>query len=159
MSRREQRRLTRQMWEHLLVMVCEIAHAPRKIHDTNWRRHFHLHNGRRLVGHLLEERPTVLISGHFGNFEMASFMAGLLGFPSYSIARRLDNPYLHRFLNQFRSRNGQFILPKDGSAGQVDEILRSGGIIALLGDQSAGPKGCWVDFLGHPASCHKAIAL
>ena len=29
----------------------------------------------------------------------------------------------------------------------------------MLGDQAAGKRGCWVDFLGRPASCHKALAL
>ncbi len=29
-------RVRRQMWEHLLVMVCEIAHVPRKLHDVPW---------------------------------------------------------------------------------------------------------------------------
>ena len=86
-------------------------------------------------------------------------MMGLFGFPTYAIARRLDNPYLDRYVNQFRSTHGQFILPKEGSAAQVDAVLRCGGVIALLGDQHAGPKGCWVDFLGRPASCHKAVAL
>ena len=38
-------------------------------------------------------------------------------------------------------------------------MLARGGILALLGDQHAGPKGCWVDFFGRPASSHKAIAL
>ena len=31
--------------------------------------------------------------------------------------------------------------------------------MGLLADQHAGPKGCWVDFFGRPASTHKAIAL
>lgn len=156
---RERRDVTRQMWEHLFLMVCEIAHAPRKVHETNWRRYFEFRGKREMVEILLDSRPTVFVSGHFGNFELSSFMMGLLGFPTYAIARRLDNPYLDRYINQFRSTNGQFILPKDGSSAQVDAVLRSGGVIALLGDQSAGPKGCWVDFLGRPASCHKAVAL
>ncbi len=29
----------------------------------------------------------------------------------------------------------------------------------FLADQYAGPKGCWVEFFGRPASAHKAIAL
>lgn len=153
------RDLTRQMWEHLFLMVCEIAHAPRKIHETNWRRYFQFRGKREMVAYLLDERPSVFVSGHFGNFELSSFMMGLLGFPTYAIARRLDNPYLDRYVNEFRQANGQFILPKDGSAAQVEAVLRAGGVIALLGDQSAGPKGCWVDFLGRPASCHKAVAL
>ena len=32
-------------------------------------------------------------------------------------------------------------------------------MIGLLGDQAAGPKGCWVDFFGRPASVHKAIGV
>ena len=40
---------------------------------------------------------------------------GLFGFPTYTVARRLDNPYLDRFVNEFRGRTGQFMLPKQGS--------------------------------------------
>jgi KDO2-lipid IV(A) lauroyltransferase len=155
----QRRQLSRQMWEHLLLMVCEIAHAPRKIHETNWRNYISINRKRLAIHYLMDQRPIVLVSGHYGNFELTSYTLGLLGFPSFSIARRLDNPLLDRYVNRFRSANGQFILPMDGSAAEVDAVLRSGGTIALLGDQSAGPKGCWVDFLGRPASCHKAVAL
>ena len=156
---RQRHAMARRMWEHLFLMVCEIAHAPRKIHETNWRRYFRVHRKRDAVRYLLDQRPIVLVSGHFGNFELTSYMVGLLGFPTYAIARPLDNPLLDRYLNRFRSANGQFILPKEGSAAQVDAVLRSGRALALLGDQAAGPKGCWVDFLGRPASCHKGVAL
>ena len=37
LSAAERLRLARQMWEHLFVMVIEMAHTPRKIHETNWR--------------------------------------------------------------------------------------------------------------------------
>jgi Kdo2-lipid IVA lauroyltransferase/acyltransferase len=82
-----------------------------------------------------------------------------LGFASYTIARPLDNPYLDRFLNQFRGSTGQFILPKMGSAQRVDALLAAGGTLTVLADQSAGPKGCFVNFFGRLASTHKAIAL
>src|SRR6185436_3060898 len=78
---------------------------------------------------------------------------------TYTVARTLDNPYLDRVVSRFRESLGQKILPKSQSAGQADEVLRTGGILALLGDQHAGTRGCIVDFLGRPASCHKALAL
>jgi KDO2-lipid IV(A) lauroyltransferase len=112
-----------------------------------------------MTNYLIDYRPLVVVSGHFGNFEMGGFVIGLLGMPSFTVARQLDNQYLDRFINRFRSRHGQFILPKDGSAVAVQEVLSSGGILAILGDQHAGTKGCWVDFLGRPAACHKAVAL
>jgi KDO2-lipid IV(A) lauroyltransferase len=159
MDARLRRRLALATWEHLFVMVCEIAHAPRKIHRRNWHAFVRLERKREMMRYLLDARPVVLVSGHFGNFEMGGFVTGLLGFPSHTVARTLDNPFLDRFVRRFREAKGQYILPKQGSSGAIGELLQSGGSLVVLGDQHAGPKGCWVDFFGKPASYHKAIAL
>ncbi len=148
-----------EMWRHLLLMICEIAHAPRKIHRENWYEHFRIPNRRRILEIILDQRPKVLVSGHFGNFEMAGFITGLFGISNTTIARPLDNGFVHDFLTTFRSLGGQHFLPKTGSAHAIEALLARGGGLALLADQYGGPKGCWVDFLGHPASCHKALAL
>lgn len=158
-SGKERRRMARRMWEHLFLMVCEIAHAPRKIHRSNWHEHVSIPNRREFVQYLLDPRPMLLVTGHLGNFEIGGFVTGLLGFPCFTIARTLDNPYLDRYVNTFRGAKGQYILSKNGSSSQVEGVLAAGATLSLLGDQQAGPKGCWVDFLGRPASCHKAIAL
>jgi KDO2-lipid IV(A) lauroyltransferase len=155
----ERRLLVRQMWEHLLLMVLEVAHAPRKIHETNWRDYVQLHGDAALLRLLLEDRPTLVTTAHFGNFEVAGYVLGLLGFKSHTVARNLDNPYLDRFVNRFRSATGQYIIPKNGGYEQILWVLAHGGIMTFLADQYAGPKGCWVQFFGRPASAHKAIAL
>ena len=151
--------MSREMWYHLLLMGCEIAQAPRKIHDSNWRKYVYIRDKVQMTNYLIDYRPLVAVSGHIGNFEMGGYVTGLLGMPSFTVARRMDNPFLNQFINRFREFNGQFILPKDGSATAIQEVLDSGGILTLLGDQHAGTKGCWIDFLGRPAACHKAIAL
>lgn len=152
-------RIGRAMWEHLFLMVCELAHLQRKLHDTNWRRYLRVEQRRIVVGALLESRPAVIVSGHFGNFELGCYVIGLLGFRGYAIARPLDNPFLDRLVRRFRESRGQYILDKDGCAPQIAELLAAGETLVLLGDQHAGPKGCWVDFFGQPASCHKGVAL
>jgi KDO2-lipid IV(A) lauroyltransferase len=154
-----QRRIAQGMWEHLLLMVVEIAHANRVIHKTTWRRHLRIHGMERMVRLLWLERPKVILSGHFGNFELAAYLFGLFGFRIFSVARELDNPLLDRFVTAFRESRGQRILPKKGSAPDVALVLEENGAIGLLGDQAAGPKGCWVDFFGRPASVHKAIGV
>ncbi len=159
MTPRQRRKLSWQMWEHFFLMIVEIVHAPRKIHRTNWRSYVTLHNADLLVRTFFDDRPTVVVCGHYGNFELSGYVLGLFGFPTFTIARPLDNPYLDRFLNDFRGSTGQYILCKNGSAQQIQDILDRGGVLALLGDQYAGNKGCWVEFFGRPASSHKAIAL
>lgn len=148
-----------QMWEHLVLMLCEIAHAPRKIHRENWYEHFDLPNPKGMLQVILDSRPKVLVSGHFGNFELAGFVTGLFGISTTTIARPLDNGFVHDYVDRFRSSGGQFMLSKSGTSRQVQALLDQGGALSLLADQYGGPKGCWVEFLGQLASCHKALAL
>jgi Kdo2-lipid IVA lauroyltransferase/acyltransferase len=155
----ERRCLARRMWEHLFVLVLELAHAPRKIHETNWRDYVRLENEDDLVRVLLDERPVLIVTAHLGNFELGGYILGILGFPTYTVARTLDNPHLDRFVNRFRAATGQHIIPKNGGYDQILEVLAGGGTMTFLADQYAGPKGCWVEFFGRPASAHKAIAL
>ena len=151
--------VTERMWHHLLLMGCEIAHASRKVHRENWHDHFNIPDRRSLLKIIMSSRPTVLVSAHFGNFELAGFVTGLFGIATTTVARPLDNGYMHDYITKFRSLGGQYYLPKEGSSPQIQELLNRGGNLTLLADQHAGPKGCWVDFLGKPASCHKGLAL
>src|SRR5262249_14718847 len=74
----ERRCLARQMWEHLFVMVIEVAHAPRKLHHTNWRDYVRLAGHDELLKALLDDRPVIIVSGHFGNFELGGYFLGIL---------------------------------------------------------------------------------
>jgi KDO2-lipid IV(A) lauroyltransferase len=158
-SPEEQEAIALAMWEHLLLMVAEIAHAPRKSHRGNWRDHLCLPQMKMMARRLLDRRPVVIVSGHLGNFEMGGYLLGLHGFPTHTIARTLDNPYLERWITKFRGATGQFMLPKEGSGQQIVDLMNAGGTLVLLGDQHAGEGACWVDFFGKPASTHKAVAL
>lgn len=158
-SQAERDQIALAMWEHLLLMVMEIAHAPRKIRPTTWRNYASLPNMPDMLKCLVDDRPTVIISGHHGNFEMGGYLLAMHGFPTYSVARTLDNPYLDKFVNRFRGLTGQFMLPKHGSGKQIALLLERGGTLVLLGDQYAGEGACWVDFFGRPASTHKAVAV
>lgn len=155
----ECREAARAMWEHLLLMVIEIAHAPRVIRKTTWRRHLRIEGMEKFVRTMWLDRPKVVLSGHYGNFELAAYIFGVFGFKLFSVARELDNPHLDHFVTDFRESRGQTILPKRGSAPDVAAVLEEQGAIGLLGDQAAGRKGCRVDFFGRPASVHKAIGV
>lgn len=155
----ERRRMTWRMWEHLFLMVAEIAHAPRKLRRSTWRKYVRVRDLEGVVTALVARRPKVIVAGHYGNFELSGYILGLLGFPTFTVARTLDNPFLDRWINGFRSATGQFMLPKQGSSAEIDRLLEAGASLAVLGDQAAGPKGCWVDFFGRPASTHKAVAV
>jgi KDO2-lipid IV(A) lauroyltransferase len=149
------------VYRHFCTLLIEIIHLPRKMHPTTWRRYFDLDNerGRILVDCLLSPRPVMLVTGHFGNWEMGGFALGLFGFRGYAIARPLDNRYLDEYLRRFRESTGQKVLAKQGDFDQIQNVLAEGGVLETLADQDAGPRGLFVDFFGRPASTHKAVAL
>jgi KDO2-lipid IV(A) lauroyltransferase len=158
-SERDRRRLVGSVYLHFCSVLMEILLLPRKLHAHTWRRHLHLAGGTILVDRLLSGRPLLLVTGHFGNWELAGYVLGLLGFPAYAVARPLDNPYLDDFLRTFRQRTGQRVLAKKGDFDNMQALLKNGGLLATLADQDAGQRGLFVEFFGRPASTHKAIAL
>lgn len=151
--------LVRAVYRHFCHVLVEIVHAPRRLNPANWRKYVELTDGRVTVDCLLSGRPLLLVTGHFGNWEMGGYGLGLLGFRTYAIARPLDNTYLDDFLRRFRQRTGQDILAKHGDFDKLTAILANNGVVATLGDQDAGQRGLFVDFFGRPASTHKAIAI
>ncbi|HVS38555.1 MAG TPA: lysophospholipid acyltransferase family protein [Gemmataceae bacterium] len=157
---RERDRMVRGVYRHFVSVLVEIAHLPRMLNPNTWRRYVTLENGRAIVEGLLCGRPLLFVTGHFGNWELGGYVLGLLGFQTYAIARKLDNPHLNAFLlHRIRERTGQKILYKDGDFDRIQAALASGGAVATLGDQDAGARGQFVDFFGRPASTHKAVAL
>ena len=118
-----------------------------------------LHDVAPLLRAMIGPRPVIIVTAHFGNFELGGYGLGVLGFPTYTVARPLDNRYIDSFLARFRGATGQHLISKNGGYDQIERVMSEGGTMAFLADQYAGEKGCWVDFFGRPASAYKAIAL
>jgi KDO2-lipid IV(A) lauroyltransferase len=158
-SHDERREMVRAIYRHFCTLLIEFIHLPRLLHPTTWRRHMCLRRSKNLVNLLLSGRPVMLVTGHFGNWEMGGYVLGMLGFKTYAIARPLDNPYLDELFRNHRERTGQGILAKHGDYERLQGILAGNGVVATLADQDAGQRGLFVDYFGQPASTHKAVAL
>src|SRR6478672_2680232 len=117
----ERMRIARRMWEHVLLMTCEVAQLQRKFHETNWRKYVEVPRKREWIRVASKDGPKVCVTGHFGNFEALGHVSNFWGFRTYTVARSMDNPYLDQLVARFRESMGQRILPKSDSAGQADE--------------------------------------
>jgi KDO2-lipid IV(A) lauroyltransferase len=86
---------------------------------------------------LSSNRPCIVVGGHFGNWEVSTHMMAAMGFPTASIGRPLDNPYLDRHIRKIRESSGQRILSKHGMTEIAFEELREGTRLAFPADQDA----------------------
>lgn len=151
--------LIRRMWVHLVRLVAEVIQLPRKMTLTNCREVVVFRNRKPVLKALCSGRPVFILGGHFGNWEVSTATFGMFGFPMGIVARKLDNPYIHRWFFESRVQTGHKLLLKQGGWDGIVELLQAGGNLGLLCDQDAGRRGVFVDFFGRPASTFKSIAL
>jgi KDO2-lipid IV(A) lauroyltransferase len=151
--------LVRAVYRHFCTMMMEVIHMPRRLRATNWKERQQMVDSPAVLRVLLSPRPVMVVSAHFGNWELAGWILALLGLRTTAIARRLDNPYLDAMVRGLRERSGQRLVNKQDDFEQIERVLVEGGILGTLADQDAGQRGLFVDFFGRPASTHKAIAL
>ena len=102
---------------------------------------------------------VIMLTGHYGNWEILGYVLATIGFETTSVARPLDNPYLNDWIMGVRERQGQKIVGKKGATTEVVEVLERGGAVGFIADQNAGSKGVFVDFFGRKASTYKSIGL
>jgi KDO2-lipid IV(A) lauroyltransferase len=106
-----------------------------------------------------KKQGLIMLTGHYGNWEILGYVLATLGFETTSVARPLDNPYINQWLLGVREKKGQKIIAKKGATSEIPDVLQAGGTVGFIADQNAGSKGIFVDFFGRKASTYKSIGL
>lgn len=153
-------RLAQESVRQLVMLFIEVLFTTRLIRIDTFTRHVRLGNFRNTLQLLMtRHRGLIMLTGHYGNWEILGYVLGSLGFPTVSVARPLDNPYVNQWLLGVREKKGQRIVDKKGATADITATLDAHGTVAFIADQNAGPKGIFVDFFGRKASTYKSIGL
>jgi KDO2-lipid IV(A) lauroyltransferase len=146
-------------YEHLFRLAAEVAYAPRLLNDDAWPGRLALGDIGPAVDTLLNVRPTILITGHVGNWELLGYTLALLGFPMHALYRPFDLPQLDRWMRSTRSRRGLVLVDKFGALRQLPELVAGGAPIGMVADQNAGDRGLFVPYFNRLSSTYKSIGL
>lgn len=174
-SERERHELARKSMRWIFEFGVEFLFTPRLIRLDSWTKHVTLKNFEPVLRMLMKADGlregegkgggargvggVVMLTGHYGNWEVLGYLLATLGFGTTSVARPLDNPYLSRWVYGVREKRGQRIVDKAGALTEVSEVLEQGGAVGFIADQNAGSKGMFVDFFNRKASTYKSIGL
>jgi KDO2-lipid IV(A) lauroyltransferase len=160
MSGAQRERLALRSHQDLVKLGVEVLFTTRLIRLDTWAKYVELENFREVVKLMLrKDQGLVMLTGHYGNWEILGYLLATLGFPSVSIARPLDNPYVNDWVLGVRERQGQRIIGKTGATTEIVDVLSRKGTLGFIADQNAGSKGIFVDFFGRKASTYKSIGL
>lgn len=144
------RRIVRRVFGNLGAGLVEMLRLP-VIDQAYLDRYIHVVDQRYFDDAVASGRPVVVLTGHFGNWELCPIVAALKGYPITALARAQDKfPKLYRMLVASRESKGCRIIHKGGAMRQLVQALQRREPVGIVGDQSSR-QGILVDFFGRPA--------
>ena len=108
---------------------------------------------------LKKKRGLLMVTAHFGNWELGAIVFSLFFQPVLLLYRPLDNLFLDRLVASVRSSTGNRLLVKNKAMRKMLRTLNANGIVGLLIDQNwSWQEGVFVDFFGRPACTSDGVA-
>ncbi|WCL49830.1 lysophospholipid acyltransferase family protein [Leptospira sp. GIMC2001] len=148
--------------KHLIYlgeMIADSLYAPR-IDDRWLKKYFVYENGAEELDEKItkEGLGVVMISGHFGTWEVLVHWLGLQH-KGLGIYKKMRNPWADRWYRRLRENSGIQLVPTIESAGPTVKGLKKGRWVGFGADQNAGKSGIFVQFMNRPASTFQGPAL
>lgn len=152
--------IVRASFRNFALVAVESLKFGKYINSDNWRDRVEVDIDQDVLDILANDKQgIVIVSAHLGNWEVAGKILSFLK-PVSAIARKMNNPYANRIMDNRNSGNRVKLIPKHG-AGALTFLreIRRGNALTLLVDQHAHSGGIMVDFFGVPASTYPTPAF
>ncbi|KZK75207.1 MAG: lipid A biosynthesis acyltransferase [Pelodictyon luteolum] len=104
-------------------------------------------------------KGAVMLSAHYGNWELMAMAFGMKAMPMTIIVKELTNKALDEAMNRFRTLNGNSIVYQGDAVREGLRLLNEGGVLAILADQSDPGASAYGDFLGRRATMFQGAAV
>lgn len=101
---------------------------------------------------LSRKKGVIIVSGHFGLWELVPPWLALNGNQVTVVVRRQNNPYVDRWFEEMRNRHGAKTTDSGFGIREILKSLRRGHILALMADQDNGKQGIFIRFFNEWAS-------
>jgi len=150
----ERARIARESCRHAMATAVGVFLRERAIEPDHLGSFFEPHG---LLDEVLDRprpRGLVILSAHLGDWEMVHYYLALRGLPVAAVARRIHNPHLDRLAVRLRTVRGASVIAKEGGLLAMARILRAGGAVGLMPDQSAPPGERQISFFGARAATY-----
>ena len=155
----EIRHILKGVFEHFAMILVEILSFPRKIRLYNYANYVEIKGIELIDEGLKKGNGVMLISAHFGNWELCGYMMSMMGYQLISVARFMPNPLVDSLLNYSRRFQGQKIIYKENALKDMMKTLKDNKILGMIVDQDARKSGIFVDFMGIKSSTISSPAL
>jgi len=112
------------------------------------------------IKNIYGKQGILLLTAHFGNWELLAKTFGLKGYKGSVLARPLDNIYIEKILYRLRTASGnKVIYNRENAVKNIISALNARGIVGFLPDENASKRiGVFADFFGIKACTMPGMA-
>jgi KDO2-lipid IV(A) lauroyltransferase len=104
-------------------------------------------------------KGVLFLTAHFGAWELSAFAHSLHGHWLHIVMRPMDNEFLDRWLQRYRTMHGNKTVAKDDFVRGLLAAMKAGETVGILMDTNmTPPQGIFVDFFGIPACTASGLA-
>jgi KDO2-lipid IV(A) lauroyltransferase len=105
-------------------------------------------------------KGIILITGHFGNWELAGAYVASRGIPIEVIVRRMNNPLFDAYVTRTREGAGMIVVHDHDAVRRTPRAFKAGHAVAFVADQGVlGLASTFVPFFGRPAKTPRGPAV
>jgi KDO2-lipid IV(A) lauroyltransferase len=140
MTEKECCRIARRHFTHLGQMAVEILRVP-SFSREDIRKNFRLFNMALYEKAVQDGEGAILITAHFGNWELLQIVSGVLGKPIHVLGRTQKLSRINGYLNRLRETHGSVSVSRGMGLRGLFRALKCKEFIGILGDQDDGKHG------------------
>lgn len=161
---RQKEELAKKSCEYLAMSIFDILIFDKIITRYNYLKFFDIRGLSYLFDSIKRGKGTIVVMGHFGNFFLVRYACYLNIPPRATIIRKLDNPYIERFVTKALKEHGVTGIRPKGALKRMHQLLLNNSVVVTLADQKAGGNqkrrhGFAVDLFGIPSQTHITAPL
>lgn len=150
-SKRELRRILDECWRHFgreFLLSMQMQHLSLEAIAARCP----LVDAHHLDASIARGKGTLVVSGHWGGWEVGGLTLMTKVKKTLTVARPLDNELLERDLQRLREKAGAEVVDRRKAARALLKALSENGVVVLLPDQAVQPReGVLSPFVGRPA--------
>lgn len=146
-------------YKSFCLTLAEILYMP-WLSDDQLKQIMICENRELIVSKFDEGNGVILLSAHFGNWEyLAASVALQINKKFYVVVKPQRNPFVNNWMNKYRTKWTNEIVPLGVSIRNIFSVLLNKGIVAMVADQRGPKESIKLEFFGRMTSVYTGPAV
>jgi KDO2-lipid IV(A) lauroyltransferase len=151
--------MAKQCFENLGKTVVEFMQFPR-LDRRQIQRYVTFEGTEHVQQALAHGKGAIILTGHFGNWELLAASISATVAPLTPIVRELRSPRLNTLVSSYREKAGYVTINRDTGVRHALRCLKRNELLGIVADVDTAVNGVFVDFFGrHAYTPYSPVAI